>query len=120
MPSSELQRLVRLQRADDPGENAEHAALGAARSELRRRRRGEEAAVARALAGVEDGHLALEAVDRAVDDRDPVPDGRVVDEVAGGEVVGAVDDHVPALVEDPLDVLGGEALLVRLDRRRPG
>ena len=46
----ELQRLVRLQRADDPGQHAEDAALGAARRELGRRRRGEEAAVARALA----------------------------------------------------------------------
>ena len=45
-----------------------------------------------------------------MDDRDAVPDRRVVQEVAGGEVVGAVDDHVPALAEDPVDVLGGEAL----------
>src|SRR6185503_9534363 len=29
----ELQRLVRLQRADDPGEDAEHAALGTRRRE---------------------------------------------------------------------------------------
>ena len=48
-------------------------------------------------------------------DGDPVPDRGVVDEVAGGEVVGAVDDHVPALAEDALDVLGGEPLLVGLD-----
>ena len=75
----------------------------------------EEAAVAGALARVEDGDLALEAVDRAVDDGDPVPDGRVVDEVARREVVGAVDDHVPALAEDALDVLGREPLLVGLD-----
>ena len=38
--------------------------------------------------------------------------GRVVDEVARREVVGAVDDHVPAVAEDPLDVLGGQPLLV--------
>ena len=98
-----------------PGQDAEHAALGAARCELRRRRGGEEAAVARALTRVEDRDLALEAVDRAVHDGDPVPDGRVVDEVAGREVVGAVDDHVPALAEDPLDVLGRQPLLVGLD-----
>src|SRR6185503_6119613 len=57
----QLQCFVRLQRTDDPGENAEHTAFGAARSELRGRRRGEEAAVARPVAGVEDGDLALEA-----------------------------------------------------------
>ena len=50
-----------------------------------------------------------------MDDRDPVPDGRVVHEVAGGEVVGAVDDDVPAVGQDPLDVLRGQPLLERDD-----
>ena len=98
-----------------PGQHAEHAALGAARRELRRRRLREQAAVARALVRLEDGDLALEAVDRAVDDGDAVPDRRVVQQVARREVVGAVDDHVPALAEDPVDVLGGEPLLEGLD-----
>ena len=88
------------------------AQLGAS---SRRRRLREQAAVARALMRLEDGDLALEAVDRAVDDRDVVPDRRVVQQVARREVVGAVDDHVPALAEDPVDVLGGEPLLERLD-----
>ena len=109
-PEQELERLVRLQRPDDPGQDAEHAALGAARRELGRGRGWGRGSVARALAGVEDGHLALEAVDRAVHHRDVVPDRRVVDEVAG---VRAVDDHVPAVAEDALDVLGREPLLVR-------
>ena len=111
-PSDELQRLVRLERADDPGQHAEDAALGAARRQLGRRRGGEEAAVARAVAGLEHGHLALEAVDRAVDERDVVPDRRVVQQVARREVVGAVDDHVPALAEDAVDVLRGDPLVV--------
>ena len=51
-PERELQRLVRLERADDAGQHAEHAALGAARRELGRRRLREEAAVARALGGL--------------------------------------------------------------------
>ena len=108
----QLDRLVRLQRADDPRQHAEHAALGARRRELGRRRLGEEAAVARAVVRLEDGDLALEAVDRAVHDRDPAPDRRVVHEVARREVVGAVDDDVPAVVEDPVDVLRGEPLAV--------
>ena len=49
-----------------------------------------------------------------MDDRDLVPDGGVVQQVARREVVGAVDDHVPAVGEDPVDVLGGEPLLVGL------
>src|SRR5206468_1422012 len=73
---------------------------------------GEEAAVAGARVGLEDRDLALEAVDGAVDDGRVVPDGRVVDEIPRGEVVRAVDDHVPAVGEDPLDVLGREPLLV--------
>ena len=115
MPGRELDRLVRLQRADDPRQHAEHAAFGARRRELGRRRLREEAAVARAFVRLEDGDLALEAVDRAVDDRDVVPDRCVVHEVPRGEVVGAVDDEVPAFVEDPVDVLGGETLAVRED-----
>src|SRR5919202_5292374 len=72
-PERELERLARLQRADDPREDAEHAALGARRRELRRRRRGEESAVARACAGLEHHHLTLEAVDRSVNEADAVP-----------------------------------------------
>src|SRR5881398_1632380 len=36
--------------------------------------------------------------------------GGVVDQVSRREVVGAVDDHVPAVGEDPLDVLRREPL----------
>ena len=97
---------------DDARQHAEDAALGAARRQLGRRRRGIEAAVAGALVRVEDGDLALEAVDRAVHDGDVVPDRGVVDEVARREVVGAVDDHVPAVGEDSLDVLRRQPLLV--------
>src|SRR5262249_36324712 len=61
---AELERLVRLERADDPRQDAEHAAFGAARCELRRGRGGEEAAVARSVVGSEDGDLPLEAEDR--------------------------------------------------------
>src|SRR5262249_14325824 len=65
----ELERLARLQRADDAWKDAENAALGAAGCQLRRWRSGEEAAVAGPDARVEHRHLALEAVDRAVHDR---------------------------------------------------
>ena len=115
MSDAELQRLVRLQRADDARQHAEHAAFGAARCELGRRRLREEAAVARTLVRLEDRHLALEAEDRAVHDGDVVEDRCVVDQVARREVVGAVHDHVPAVGEDAVDVLGGDALLVRHD-----
>ncbi len=47
-----------------------------------------------------------------MDDGDAVPDGGVVQQVARREVVGAVDDHLPALVEDPVDVVRTEPLTV--------
>jgi hypothetical protein len=46
-----------------------------------------------------------------VDDRDVGRDRRVVEDVAGLERVGPVEDHVVA-GDDPLDVLGDEHLLV--------
>src|SRR3989454_8557785 len=125
----ELQRLVGLQRADHAGQDAQHAPLRAGGGQLGRRRRWEEAAVAGAFVWLEDGHLPLEAVDRPVHDGDAVPDGGVVHEVTRREVVGGVDDHVPAVGEDALDVLRGQALLVgddlnvgveRLDRALGG
>ena len=111
-PERQLERLVRLQRPDHAGQHAEHAALCARGRELRRGRGGEEAAIARTFMRLEHGDLPLEAVDRPVHDGNPVPHGGVVHEVAGGEVVGSVDDHVPAVGEDALDVLGAESLLV--------
>ena len=111
----QLQGLVRLQRAHDAGQHAEHSALGARRRELGRGRLREEAAVARALERLEDRELALEAEDRGVHDRDAVTQAGVVEEVARGEVVRAVDDHVDAL-EQAVDVLRRQALAVA--RRR--
>src|SRR6202035_1443156 len=96
----ELDRLVRLESADDPRQHPEDPALGAGGDEAGRRRLGEEAAVAGTPGAPEDRHLALEAEDRPVDVGLARKDAGVVDEVAGGKVVGAVDD----------DVVGGEEL----------
>src|SRR5919108_4826436 len=110
-PEDQLQRLVRLDRSDDPRQHTEHAAFSAARRELRRRWVREEAPVAGADARREDGDLAFEPEDRAVDDGNLVPDRRVVHQVSRREVVGAVDDDVPAVLENALDVLRRQALL---------
>jgi hypothetical protein len=58
-----------------------------------------------------DAGLAFEAEDRSVDDGDVQLEGCVVDEVAGREVVGPVDDHVVA-GEDVHHVVGAEAHVV--------
>src|SRR4051794_36532341 len=65
-PERELQRLIRLQRADDAGQDAEDSTLGARRRKLGRRRGGEETAVARPVADLEHADLTLETIDRAV------------------------------------------------------
>jgi len=113
-PEEQLERLTRLQRAHDPRQDAEHAALGARRRQLGRRRLREEAAIARPFVGLEHRQLALEAEDRGVYHRNVVAQARVVQQVARGEVVGAVDDHVDAL-EHPVDVLRRQALAIGQD-----
>src|SRR5258706_11789746 len=111
----QLQRFVRLDRADDTGEQTEHAGLGARWRELRGWRGGEEAAVARTLMRAEDGDLSLEAIDASVHDRLVPLHRRVVEEIARREVVGTVDDHV-VVRDDPVDVVAREPLLVWDDR----
>src|SRR2546426_7095463 len=113
-PEKELEGLVRLDRPDDSGKHAEDTRLRARRRELRWRRLVEQAAIARAFEGFEHGDLPLEPVDGAVDHRLAPLDRRVVQQVTRWEVVGAVDGDV-VVPDDPVDVLGGEALLVRDD-----
>ena len=104
----DLDGLGGLEQAHDAGHDAEHARDRAAGRQLGRRRRGVEAAVARALEGLEHRQLALEAEDRGVHDRDARAHGRVVERVARLERVGAVEDDVVAL-DEAVDVGVGRA-----------
>src|SRR2546430_1220417 len=113
-PEQQLDRLRGLKRADDSGQNAENPGLRARRRELGGRWLGKEAAVARTLEGLEDRDLALEAEDGSMHDWDAVFHGRIVQEIAGGEVVSAVD-HDVVVPDDPVDVRGGQALFVSND-----
>src|SRR5688572_7321684 len=110
----ELDRLGGLEHAHDAGQHAEHTGLLARRRLLGRRRLRVEAAVARAAVGREHRELTLEAEDRRVDDRLAELERGVVDQVAGLEVVGAVDDDVEVL-DDLEDVVRGQARLELLD-----
>ena len=112
----QLDRLGDLDRADRRAQHAEHAALGARRHHAGRRGLGVEAAVAGRppCVGPEDRRLAVEAVDRAPHVGLAEEDGGVVDQVAGREVVRAVDDEVVRL-EDLEDVGRVEPLLVQDD-----
>ena len=63
---NQLDDLGGLNDADQAGQDAKHAALGAGGHQAGRRRLGVEAAVAWAFLGGEDAGLALEAEDGAV------------------------------------------------------
>src|SRR5579875_1023277 len=89
-----LDGLGRLQDADDAGQNAQHASLGAAWSQRGRRRLRIKAAIARPLVGFEDGQLPLKAEDAAMNNGLVRDDGGVVEQIARGEVVGAIDDKL--------------------------
>ena len=108
----QLDGLDGLDRPDDAGQHAEHAGLGAAGGHLGRRRLGDHVPVGRAVQRVEHRDHALEPEDRAVDHGDAELHRRVVHQVAGGKVAGAVEDQV-VLAEDLEDVVVLEALLVQ-------
>ena len=107
----ELDGLGDLDGADARAQDAEYAALGARRHHAGGRGLGVEAAIAGAVLGPEDARLPVESVDRAPDIRLAQQHAGVVDEVAGGEVVGPIDDEV-VLSEELHDVGGVEALVV--------
>ena len=113
----QLDRLHGLNRADDAGQNAQHAAFGARRHQARRRRFGIEAAVARPPGIAEDGGLAFKPEDRAVDIGLAQQHAGVVDQIARREIVGAVDDDV-VIAEQVEGVLAGQARLVGVDANR--
>ena len=94
-----------------PGQHAEHAGLGAAGRHLGRRGLGHHVAIGGSALRIEHGDHALEPEDGPVHDRDAELHRRVVHEEARGEVVGAVDDHVPPR-EDVHHVVGAEAHVV--------
>ena len=61
-PQQQLDGFGGLDRADRPGQDAQHTAFSARRYQTRRRRLGEQAAVTRAFFGIKDTGLAFEAV----------------------------------------------------------
>src|SRR6266540_3002154 len=113
-PRDELDRLVGLDRADGGAEHPEHAALGARRHHAGRGRLGVQAAVAGSVLGPEHARLTVEAVDRAPDVGLALEHAGVVDEVARGEVVRAVDHQVVG-ADDLAGVVRGQPGLVQGD-----
>jgi hypothetical protein len=110
----QLDRLEGLEAANDAGKHAEHPGFGAAGHQPGRRRFGEETAVAGATWRPEEGKLAVEAEDAPVDVGLLEQHARVVDQIAGGKVVAAVEHHVP-ITEDLHRISGGDLGVVRSD-----
>src|ERR1700732_2814018 len=86
-----------LNRADDSWKHAENSAFGARGHQAGRGRFGIEAAVARAAGRSEDANLSFKAENRAVHVRLAEKDAGVVYKIAGGEIIGAVNDDVVVL-----------------------
>src|SRR6516225_6747577 len=112
----------RDERAEHAGERAENAGLRAGRNRAGRRRLGEKAAVGRigpsvrfTLVGANGGERAVENADRGGDERLLGKEAGVGDEVARGEIVGAVDNDVIA-GDERQRVGGDEPRRVRLHR----
>src|SRR5580704_10139900 len=103
----EFQSFGCLNRADDSGQHAEHAAFGARGHEARRRRLRIQAAIAGAIGIAEDGYLAFEAKNGAVNIGFAEQNTRVVDEIARGKIVGTVHDEV-IVFQDVERVFAGE------------
>lgn len=104
-----------LEGADDPGHDAEHSAFSAGGNEAGFWRVWSHAAVTgTAKVRGEDGALALESKNAAVDVRLFEKNTDVVAQVAGGKVVGAVD-HEVIIAGDGHGVAGVKGVGVRDD-----
>src|SRR5260370_1390666 len=82
----EFDGLCRLQQTDDAGQYAQNSCLCATWRQLWRRRLRIETAIARPFVRLEDGQLALEAEDAAMNDRFIGNQGGVLQQIARGPV----------------------------------
>ncbi len=95
LAQGQLEGLGGLDEADNAGQDAQHAALGATGNQARGRGFGEDAAIAGAAqARGEHAGLALETEDRAIDIGLAQEHAGIVGQVACGEIVGAIHDDV--------------------------
>src|SRR5439155_1123487 len=111
----QLERLGRLDHADDSRQNAAYSAFGTRRHEPRRRRLRIQAAVAGAAFRCEYGRLPLETKNTAVRVRLAEQHARVVHEITRRKIVGAVEDDVVRL-EQLEGILRRQRDLVRFNR----
>src|SRR5712664_532944 len=110
----QLDGLHGLDGPDDSGQHAQHAALRARWNEPGWRRLRVQAAIARTIGHAEHGDLSFEAKNRAVHIGLAEQNARIVDEIARGEIVGAVDDDIE-ISKELERVVAGQLGFKRLD-----
>lgn len=112
----QLDRFQRLQAANDPAQRPQHADFTATRHAARRGWFREQAPVAGTVEmRGEHRDLTFEPIDTAEDQRSLGPRRGVVVQVAGPEIVGAVDDHI--VVREQLQgVVSRDAFCMQVDR----
>src|SRR6185503_10443106 len=109
-----LDRFVRLNRADDSGQHSQHTTFGTRWNQARRRRLRIEAAVAGPAFGPEHARLSFKTKDRAVNVGLPGEHTSIVDEITRRKIIGAVDDYV-VIHKQPQRVLARHSGLMRFD-----
>src|SRR6266436_3857961 len=110
----QLDGLHGLNGPDDSGQHAQNAALRARWHEPGWRRLRIQAAIARTIGHAEHGHFSFEAKNRAVHIGLTKQNARVVDEIAGGKIVGAIDDDIE-IFRELERVVAGQLRFERLD-----
>ena len=96
-----------MENPDDARKNSQNATLGATGYASRRRGFGVKAAVAWTVACPKDGALTFETEDRSVDIRFTQKGAGIVDKVASGKIIGAIDNDV-VVAEKIESVVGTE------------
>ena len=97
-----------MENPDDARKNSQNAPFGATWHASRGRGFGVQAAVAWTVACPKDGALAFETEDRSVDIRFTQKGAGIVDEVACGKIIGAID-HDVVVAEKIEGVVGTES-----------
>src|SRR5437868_8167311 len=110
----DLDRFVRLNRADNTGQHAEHSTFRAGRHQTRRWWFRIKATIARAAFSPKDAGLAFKTKDRTVNVRLAGQHAGIIHQIARGKIICAVDDHV-VVYKQTQSVLAGQSGLVRFD-----
>src|SRR5262245_35589563 len=107
----EFNRLGRLYHSNNPGQNSQDTGLTSRRHHARRRRGGEQAAIAWASMGLKHTGLPFKLENAAMHHRLARKKSGIVDQIARWEVIAAVNDDVIVL-KDSYDIIHCQTLVM--------